>query len=206
MSIPPAWRSRFLPGSEGLVESWLNGARVSVRLSRSRLTKHGDYRAPRDGRPALITVNHDLHPVLFTITFCHELAHYRAREKYGPRIRPHGKEWKQEFRLMLKQLLESGLMERGVAGAVYACYFRREAIGSGSCEHLFRAIGLTGGEVPISRVADVPEGDLFTLRNGRTFLKGPKARTRYRCTDKRTGRVYSVHPLAEIVNPADGRG
>jgi hypothetical protein len=184
----------------------LDGARLSVRLSRSRLTKHGDYRAPRDGRPAVVTVNHDLHPVLFTITFCHEMAHYRAREKYGPRIRPHGREWKYEFRLMLKQLLESGLMEKEVARAIHACYFRRESIGSGSCEHLYRAIGLTGAEVAASRVADVPEGGEFTLRNGRSFLKGPKARTRFRCTDKRTGRIYSVHPMAEIVDQGDGKG
>lgn len=206
MSIPPAWRSRFLPGSEGLVESWLSGARVSVRLSRSRLTKHGDFRAPRNGRPAVITINHDLHPVQFTITFCHELAHYRARERYGPRIRPHGPEWKHEFRLMLKELIESGLLAKEVAVAVHACYFKRESIASGSCEVLYRALGLAGGVEQVGHVSDVSEGEEFTLRNGRTFLRGPKVRTRFRCTDKRTGRIYSVHPLAEIVNRKDGKG
>ena len=200
MSLPPLWEKHFLPGADGLVESWMEGAQVLVRLSRSRVTKHGDYRFSRNGRPSVITINQDLHPVLFTITFAHELAHYRAGQKYGQQIRPHGPEWKYEFRVMLKELIESKLLSEEVAKAVIKCFFRRESIGSGSCEALLKAIGLTGGEVKIRRVVDVPEGKEFKLRSGRVFVKGAKARTRYHCIDKQTGRTFAVNPMAEIVD------
>ncbi|MDD2812900.1 MAG: hypothetical protein PHF53_05780, partial [Bacteroidales bacterium] len=115
-------------------------------------------------------------------------------------IRPHGPEWKYEFRVMLKELIESKLLSEEVAKAVIKCFFRRESIGSGSCEALLKAIGLTGGEVKIRRVVDVPEGKEFKLRSGRVFVKGAKARTRYHCIDKQTGRTFAVHPMAEIVD------
>ncbi len=193
------WKTRLLPRSEELVETWLNGAQVVVRLSSSRLSKQGDFRVPRNGRPSMITINHDLHPVEFLITFCHELAHYRVWKRYGRRITPHGPEWKDEFRRMLIQLLESDILDPAVAKAVFRCYFKRESIGSGACEQLYRAIGKAGEASVILRVADLPEGDEFRLRNGRIFTKGPRARSRYRCTEKRTGRIFAVHPMAEIV-------
>ena len=45
----------------------------------------------------------------------------------------------------------------------------------------------------------LPEGTWFRLDNGMEFCKGPKRRTRFACTEKKTGRTFAVHPLAEAV-------
>jgi len=198
LNIPDIWKRRLVPGSEMLLNDWLTGTDIQLRLSRSRATKHGDFRIPPEGKRAVITLNHDMHPVEFLITLAHEVAHFRVWKKYGRRARPHGEEWKYEFRLMLKQVVESGILEPAVSRAVIQCYFKRERIGSGSCEAMYKALGLAGHESSITRVADIPVGSEFTLRNGKTFIKGDKMRNRFKCIEKRTGREYSVHPMAEI--------
>jgi SprT protein len=198
LNIPDIWRKRLVPGSEVLLEEWLTGADIQFRLTRTRATKHGDFRIPPAGKRAVITLNHDMHPVEFLITLTHEVAHFRVWKKYGRRARPHGEEWKAEFRVMLKQIIESGILDTKVSNAVVQCYFKRERIGSGACEAMYRALGLAGEESGVTRLADLPEGALFTLKNGRSFFKGEKMRNRYRCREKISGRIYSVHAMAEI--------
>jgi hypothetical protein len=146
----------------------------------------------------VITLNHDMHPVEFMITLTHELAHYKAWKKYGRSIRPHGEQWKYEFRWMLKELIESGILEPEVSGAIYQCYFKRQRIGSSDGEPILRVLGKAGKDSGFTRVADVPEGTAFRLRNGKVLVKGQKLRSRYRCRDPKSGREYSVSPMAEI--------
>ncbi|MFH0760823.1 MAG: hypothetical protein V2A67_04910 [Bacteroidota bacterium] len=198
LNIPDIWKERLVPGSEKLVEQWLDGAQIRLKLSRSRATKHGDFRFPRNGLPAMITLNRDMHPVEFMITLSHELAHYRAWKKYGRSIRPHGEQWKHEFRWMLKELIESGVLKSEVSRAVYQCYFKRERIGSSAAEPILRVLGKTGEYSGFKRVADVPEGTAFRLKNGKVLVKGKKLRSRFRCRDPKSGRDYSVSPMAEI--------
>jgi SprT protein len=187
-----------LDGSEELVNSWLAATPVPVRLSKSRSSKHGDFRLPRLGRPAYITINHDLHPVDFLITLTHEIAHYRNWKKHGRRIRPHGAEWRNEFREMLAEILKAGFLDRDISSAIVQFYFKRKLIGSGTSEQLNKLLGKTAETGGSLRVADLPEGARFTLRSGKTFIKGKKLRKRYQCRDTVSLRIYSVHPFAEV--------
>src|SRR5690606_37792065 len=52
-----------------------------------------------------ITINHDLNPYQFLITYIHEVAHYRAFKRYGANIKPHGLEWKKAFQQLMSPLL-----------------------------------------------------------------------------------------------------
>ncbi|MFA5815809.1 MAG: hypothetical protein WC865_09350 [Bacteroidales bacterium] len=193
-----SWKTRLLEGSEELVNSWLIASPVPVMLAKIRRSKHGDFRVPRKGRPAFITVNHDLHPVEFLITLAHEIAHFRNWKKYGRRVSPHGPEWRNEFRDMLVEVLKAGLLDREIAAAIVQFYFKRKLIGSGSSEQLNRLLGKTVEDSGVLRVADLPEGTQFTLRSGKTFIKGRKLRKRYQCCDTVSSRIYSVHPMAEV--------
>ncbi|MCX6225736.1 MAG: hypothetical protein NTV01_13460 [Bacteroidia bacterium] len=154
------WKMCLLEGSGELVNSWLIASPVPVALAKNRRSKHGDFRAPRQGRPALITINHDLHPVEFLITLAHEIAHFRNWKKFGRRVRPHG--------------------------------------AAGSSEQLNRLLGKMVEDSGVLRVADLPEGTRFTLRSGKSFIKGRKLRKRYQCRDAVSSRIYSVHPMAEV--------
>jgi hypothetical protein len=195
---PDYWKSRLLKGSEELVNQWLIESPVPVLLARARKSKHGDFRVSRRGLPACITVNHDLHPVEFLITLAHEIAHFRNWKKYGRRVRPHGPEWRNEFRAMLVEVLKAGLFEQEVAAAVAEHYFKRKLIGSGSSEQLNRLLGKIKDDNGVLRVADIPEGARFTLNSGKTFIKGKKLRKRFQCREAVSLRIYSVHPMAEV--------
>ncbi len=192
------WKTRLPEGSAELVNHWLAESPVPVLLARSRRSKHGDFRVPRNNRPAYITMNHDLHPVEFLITLAHEIAHYRNWKKHGRRARPHGPEWRDEFRKMLAEVLQSKLFEPELNTVIYQHYFKRKLIGSGSSEQLNRLLGKGLEESGIVRVADLPEGTIFTLRNGKSFIKGKKLRKRYQCRETVSFRIYSVHALAEV--------
>jgi hypothetical protein len=192
------WKTKLLVGSEGLVNRWLEESPVPVILAKTRASKHGDFRVPRLGRPAYITLNHDLHPVEFLITLAHEIAHYRNWKKYGRRVRPHGPEWRDAFRTMLVEVLKAGIFEPEVAAAVVQLYFKRKLIGSGSSEQLNRLLGKTNEDSGVLHVADLPEGAKFRLRSGKTFIKGKRLRKRYQCRDTVSSRIYSVHPMAEV--------
>ena len=52
-------------------------------------------------------------------------------------------------------------------------------------------------------VEQLPEGARFVLRDGRTFQKGQKQRTRYKCYCEDNGRFYTVAGLAEVVAVLD---
>ena len=193
-----SWKTRLLEGSEELVNRWLAASPVPVVLARNRRSKHGDFRIPRQGRPAYITINHDLHPVEFLITLAHEIAHFRNWKKYGRRVRPHGPEWRNAFREMLVEVLKDGLLDGEISAAIADHYFKRKLIGSGSSERLNRLLGKTAEDSGVLHVADLPEGTRFTLRSGKTFIKGRKLRKRYQCSETVSSRIYSVHPMAEV--------
>lgn len=192
------WKTRLLTGSEKLVANWMISSPVPVLLANNRRSKHGDFRVSRQGKPPVITINHDLHPVEFLITLAHEIAHFRNWKRYGRRVRPHGPEWRMEFRQMLAEVLKAGILEPEVAAAVIQHYFKRKLIGSGSSEALNGLLGKKESNSGVLHVADLPDGARFMLRNGKSFIKGRKLRKRFQCCDTVSSRIYSVHPLAEV--------
>src|SRR3954467_6000025 len=85
---------------------WVIQHRVRVNITKSRASKYGDYRPPQRGKGHLISINHDLNRFAFLITFVHEIAHLSCEIKYKRNIDPHGREWKQEFQLLLSPFLQ----------------------------------------------------------------------------------------------------
>ena len=45
---------------------------------------------------------------------------------------------------------------------------------------------------------ELPPKAMFETRNGRIFTLGERVRKRYHCTEKKSGKLYLVHPLAEV--------
>lgn len=194
------WKEKVPHKSLSLLETWISNESVHVMVNRTRRTKLGDYRPARRGRVAIITVNEDLHPVGFLITLLHELAHHLVYKRFSySGIKPHGAEWKNEFRRLLIFVIDGGILSDEQKQAVYKCYFKRESIAGTLCSDLQRLLnGDHGSEMTF--VEDVPENTVFILKSGRKFRKGPKIRTRYLCTDVSDGKKYRVHPMAEIMD------
>ena len=65
-------------------------------VSKTRDSKLGDYRfSPQKGHQ--ITVNHNLNPYSFLVTYLHEVAHLLTYQTYKNKVLPHGNEWKKAF-------------------------------------------------------------------------------------------------------------
>ena len=115
---------------------------------------------------------------------------------------PHGVEWKETFRRYINEIIESGIVEEVVSDALRKCYLERERIATSPCMELKKH--LEGDlEDDVLRVYDLEEGEEFILRNGRVFIRGSKLRTRYRCQELNTGKIYTVHGLAAVVKKLD---
>lgn len=92
---------KYLPaGSELYAADLMEKHKIQLRIKNPRLTKLGDYRPPTEDNSHRISINRDLNPFAFLITFMHEVAHLLNFEKSGPRVPPHGLEWKREFQVV----------------------------------------------------------------------------------------------------------
>ena len=82
----------------------LNKLQVDIKIVKIRVTRHGDYRRMPDGRHR-ITLNATPNRFRFLITLVHEIAHLKAFEANGRRIKPHGPEWKRVFQHLMLPFL-----------------------------------------------------------------------------------------------------
>jgi SprT protein len=179
------------------VTAWLDEYPVALTISRKRNSKMGDYRPPAKNACHRISVNGDLHPYAFLVTLVHELAHLVIWEKYKRRARPHGEQWKSQFRAMLQRLWDKQIFEDGVSDIVSdfssgKISYRMFNLRFEKLIHL-----MTPGAVE-SLLGDLPPDAVFSLHNGRRFIKKEKVRTRFRCQDMRNGRIYLISPLAKV--------
>ena len=191
---------KHLPvGSSELIWPLIRDFDFTLKVTRDRITKHGDYRLPPLGQSKhKISVNGTLNPHAFLLTFLHEIAHMHAYAIHGRRIRPHGKEWKYLFSEMAVPFLERGIWLPEMEPALHK-YFRNPKASSGADPELMKVLHRRNEEESLT-VEDIPEGALFLLpkQTGRIFRKGEKRRTRYLCKELTTGRVYTIHGLAMI--------
>lgn len=167
----------------------------SLKISKPRKTKLGDFRYPHNGKLPTITVNNDLSSGEFLLTLVHELAHYRVFLDYERRVKPHGQEWKNTFRQLFAPHFSSEVYTEEQRRAL-ARYFQN--VKSSSCYDANLLSSLRGEKDAIT-LESTPPNATFKLPNGMVLTKIKKMRTRYRCIEKSTGKIYSVHPLAEIV-------
>jgi len=181
-----------------IISRWINDSGCLFRISRNRTSKLGDYRPPHDGKGHRISVNHNLNPYSFLITTVHEFAHLKTWNAYRNKVKPHGREWKSDFRELMRPFIQSGLFPDDIQHAIVR-YLDNPAASSCSDLQLFRVLkryDMPGG--PTQTVEQLPENTLFTLKNGRIFQKKEKIRKRYRCIEVKTRRVYLFSPVAEV--------
>ncbi|MCH6236654.1 SprT-like domain-containing protein [Cognataquiflexum rubidum] len=167
-------------------------------ITRTRQTKLGDFRYRRDQKIQTITINHDLNPYQFLITYVHEVAHFRAFEKYGLNIKPHGPEWKIAFRNLMTPLLSDQVFPKDVLIPLKRHFINPKA-SSGSDLFLSKAVKKYDGQKTdgVALLVDLIPGEIFELK-GRAFKKEAIRRTRVLCQEVDTGRKYLISAHAEV--------
>lgn len=188
--------SSFLPkGSELLIADLILKYEVQFKISKKRKTKLGDYRFPINGIGHKISVNGDLNEYAFLITTVHEFAHLTAFDKFGRKIKPHGKEWKLEFKLLFEPFLKGNMIPAELL-LVLEKYLKNAKASSVADDNLSRTLKKYDS-IQNTLVEDLEFGSTFKL-NGKEFRKGKKLRKYYLCTSVSNNKQYRVLGIAEI--------
>lgn len=170
--------------------------RFEFKIKRSRRTKLGDYRYdPKNGKQT-ITINNDLNPYAFLITYLHEVAHYIAFNKYGRKIAPHGTEWKRAFQKVAAPMLTDQVFPPAVLTALNR-YFKNPKASSCADPELYQVLKQFDNKGDTTLLKDIAIGYSFQF-NGRTFVKLETKRTRSLCQEHASGRKYMISDLAEV--------
>jgi len=169
---------------------------VHLKIVNERVTRHGDYRKLTDGQHQ-ITVNANLNAYRFFITLIHEIAHLVAFQKYGRNIKPHGKEWKHSFQVLMLPFIRPQVFPKDLL-PLLALHFKNPKATSDTDARL--AIALKQYDPPNDKnyIFEIPAGGLFRLYNGKIFKRGNKRIKRYECLEVATGRMYLFNPNAEV--------
>src|SRR5688572_11258489 len=102
------------PAREYCYDLWIRYP-FRLTLRKNRQSKVGDFIC-RQGQEPHITVNSDLHPYLFLITYVHEVAHLVVHREHGPRTEAHGPAWKHAFKTLMEPLLTSHVFPQDLLG------------------------------------------------------------------------------------------
>ena len=179
------------------LSEYLNQWQVNIVITRKRYTKHGDFRAlPKGGHQ--ITVNEMSNPYRFLITTLHEIAHLIAYKNFGPKIKPHGKEWKHVFREIISPFLVSEIFPEELL-RVLLLHFRNPKASSDTDTQLAVVLNKYDSENEKNYIFELENGSIFEIHNGRRFVRGKKRTKRYECKEVDGKRLYLFSPLAQVI-------
>ena len=194
--------AKYIPeAAVPLISQWIFHFNFKLKIRKPRQSLYGNYRPPKPGLNHTITVNRDMNRYAFLLTLVHEIAHLLTYERHGYRVKPHGEEWKNSFKELMRPVMRLEVFPDDVRNAIIS-YMRDPGASSCSDIDLMRVL----------RKHDKPNGfiHLETLSlnaefdyGGRIFIKGMKMRTRYQCKEKLTGHVYLFSGLADVKEKAD---
>lgn len=178
------------------VEELLKIYKVHLKIVNERQSKHGDYRPLPDGKHQ-ITINANLNPYRFLITLIHEIAHLLVFTNYGRHTKPHGKEWKLTFQKLMLPLINPQIFPEKLLPLI-ANHFKNPRASSDTDSKL--SIALKAYDQPTDKnyIFEIPKGSLFSLPNGKVFIKEEKLRKRYKCRELSTGKHYVFQPNAQV--------
>ena len=172
-----------------------------LRLSKKRQTKLGDYRFEPQQKWHIISVNRDLAPHPFLLTYVHEIAHLVTYEQHRGRVQPHGIEWKQNFQKLMFPLLRPEVYPEPMLTPL-ARHMRNPKASSYADPALIKVLHPTAEStdpgVPLNTLT---AGQRFTFRNKTYELLGHR-RTRTLVVQLQNQRRYLIAQQA-LVEPTD---
>jgi SprT protein len=186
------------PDAAPLISRWIDYFKCEFKISRNRNTKFGDYRPPHGGKGHRISVNFNLNPYAFLVTTVHEFAHLHTWNEHKHKAKPHGTEWKMNFKKMMQPFFEKEVFPADVKRAIVN-YLDNPAASSCSDLNLYRSLRMYDAhKEAVVTVEKLPLKAVFKLKDGRIFRKEEKLRKRYKCIEISSKRVYLFSPVAEV--------
>ena len=191
----------FIPaGTYRVITTWLTEHHVSLKIKNPRATKLGDYRSPHNGYGHRITINNDLNEYAFLITMVHEMAHLATWEKHKNKVKPHGAEWKHEFRGLMLPFISENVFPDDIMRALTR-YLGDPSASSCTDTNLWLVLRQYDAKQGVL-LQDLPVDATFSLigsrKRTRSFKKGAKLRKRFKCIDLDSNRCYLINGVAEV--------
>ncbi|MEQ8304533.1 MAG: sprT domain-containing protein [Cyclobacteriaceae bacterium] len=168
------------------------------KLRKARATKVGDFTFV-PGKVPLITVNRDLDPFLFVITYVHEIAHLEVHQTYGRRVESHGKEWKKAFQQLMHPITNEQVFPPSILNGLQKHMVNPMAstFSDTRFTDILRKHDVRQKDVVL--LSQIPEGAVFGFR-GKWFRKGKLRRTRVECKEIKSRISYLVPADVPIEN------
>lgn len=170
-----------------------------LKLTRTRQTKVGDFTSNRTKARPRITLNHDLNPYIFLMTYVHEVAHLRVYLARGNRVEPHGEEWKSTFTDLMLPVMWENIFPEEILHELrrHMIHPKASSFADPILTQAFRKFDKDAHQYVV--LADVPEGSIFQFQ-GRYFKKGKLRRTRVICVELKSKKSYLVPVEAMVDN------
>jgi len=167
------------------------------KLSKSRSSKLGDFRYDPRTHSLQVTVNADLNPYQFLITYVHEVAH---RYVFNPkiRVRPHGIEWKTQFQKLMLPLLNLDVFPDDIL-RVLAKHMKNPKASTAADPKLVEVLSRYSKENSASQMTlrQLEINAVFEFR-GRQYKKIQEKRTRALCQELQTEKRYLIPMIIPI--------
>ncbi len=170
--------------------------KIQLLISKPRKSVYGNYQYKNGIHH--ISVNGNLNPQAFLMTYLHEVAHLLVRVRYPKRTKPHGSEWKKEFQKVMKPILNEEIFESSI---LLALTEHMQKPGASSCSDPFLHTVLMASEVEEEptgiQVGKLEQGQMFLFRSHQYEVLF-RMRTRISCRKISTGQMYRFQPTAKV--------
>ncbi len=169
----------------------------NFKVSKKRNTKLGDYRYDHRNGSHSISVNFDLNPFSFLITYIHEVAHLITTERFGRKTQAHGKEWRSNFKELIEPVLTDLIFPIEILLPLKKHMQKPKAstYADGILVQILRKFD--EHQEDQTTLADLDEGDIFEFNN-RVYTKLNLRRTRVLCRQEDTSRKYLISKMAMV--------
>lgn len=187
------------PGAFDQVAPFFQTHVIHLTITHERKSVLGDYRSPMQGeKHHRISINANLNPYSFLITLLHELAHLETYIHFKNSVSPHGKEWKTQFRHILIPFIGKNYFPADVEQVLHN-YLRNPAASTCTDPKLYKALYKYDQRKPNwMLVDDIALNHLFETEDGRVYEKIEQLRTRCKCRDIHTGKLYYFQGIIEV--------
>ncbi len=180
-----------------LIVHWIAEQPTSIRITPKRKTVLGTYLSPANSTDKhTITINGDLNPYSFLLTFVHEIAHLKVWLKYKNNVQPHGKEWQNIYSNLLSHVLQ--FFPQDAALAIQK-YMENPTAATCRDEQLYKVLKkYDQQQAHINLLEQIPENAIFKVEDGRIFKKGEKLRKFFRCVELKTNQIFRISGLMSV--------
>jgi hypothetical protein len=191
---------KYLPGiAVEYCSELIMNYKLHLHIEVERKGRLGDY-SPHLGEGNRISINHNLNPYDFLITFVHELAHHTTFKKFGAKHEPHGSQWKEEFKNCMRPFVMMKMFPDDISQPLIDHMKSPKFTHSGDVQ-LMKALMAYDKNKNYITLEQLAEGAIFktTTRSKVVMKKGEKRRTYFMCEAIDTKKKYLVHSIAKVI-------